>query len=129
MLAFIHAQIGPGSHTKELSVLLDISVDLDAESNNLPQALNLLPSVAEAIEVAEILCYTPGSLLLRLNVLTIPLDQCLRLCNVLGHGLLGQNMFSCLKGCADITGLGSDGKSEDSVSLDQNMLAERELTL
>jgi hypothetical protein len=87
-------------------------VHTKTETKDISQLLDLLSTILETAEIAEVLSNSPDSLL-GVNILVIPVNQLVGGCQILCNRLLREHMLASRQGFLDKVGLGEDGQGND----------------
>jgi hypothetical protein len=91
---------------------LDHSVHTKTETEDISQLLDLLSTILETTEIAEVLSNSPDSLL-GVDVLMVPVNQLVGGCQILCDGLLREHMLASRQSFLDEIGLSEDGKGNN----------------
>lgn len=97
-------------HTVVLVVLLDQRVHPRAEAQHFAQLLHLRAAPLVGLEEAEVLSYTPRDFAL-VDVLVVPGEQLACLSDVLGDGLLREDVLAGTQGGLDVSWLSGNRKA------------------
>ena len=82
------------------------------ESQDISKLFDLLSTVLETTKIAEVLSYSPNSLL-GINVLVIPINQLMSSFQILGDWFLREHMLAGRQSLLDEVGLSKNRQSDD----------------